>query len=740
MTTENFLPLSGTATYVWLIPALPFLAFLIVSFITRCWGKVSATVSIAGLLASLGVALGIFGERLANPQAPPMQDAIPWITFNSNMPLGQIELGLLVDNLSSFMLVMVCFVGLCIQIYSYAYMSAELPHFPTQGSASMSRFFGWLSLFMFSMLGLALANNLLRTYIFRELVGLCSYLLIGFWYFKTSAAHASKKAFIVTRFGDLGLLMGILLLGVTLQHFDFISLSSTLSAGIPKDVDVAVLTMAGILIFCGAVGKSAQFPLHIWLPDAMEGPTPVSALIHAATMVAAGIYLVARIFPVFHPAGVPTSAALVVAFIGGITALLAATIAVVQNDIKKVLAYSTISQLGFMMTALGVGAYTAGTFHLFTHAFFKALLFLGSGAVIVACHSNDMWRMGGLRKALPYTWFAFLMGCLALAGIPPFSGFWSKDEILSSLSQQSGTPWGMCLYIMLSLATFLTAFYVTRLYFITFEGKFRGANEAPADLQGPVPSPDLPAPAVTSLALDFQPQWTEEKAWQEQQSRQAAKQELLPPACLGAHMEHEAHDVQPHEVSPLMWGPLLVLSLFAIGLGFVGMPEQISGLPNFFASHIHPTTPVHEHEFNLTPMIVSVVISLLGIIVAYAMYHSDASAGERKLRSLLGKVGTAMQQKWYMDHLWAFLLSNTVYLCARIAESIDNRIFDGFVNRLARFADYIGEKLREEHTGYVQNYLFIIIISILVLVFAIGYIEPHFATSPKYWAEHLWPR
>ncbi|MBQ7567304.1 NADH-quinone oxidoreductase subunit L, partial [bacterium] len=463
MTTESYLPLTGIASYVWAVPLLPFIAFIIVSFITRCWGKVSAAVSITGLLGSLVVALGVLQQRLSAPQAPPMQASFPWIDLMPGQPLGTIELGLLVDNLSAFMLAMVCFVGLCIQIYSFAYMSAEIPHFPTQGSASMSRFFGWLSLFMFSMLGLVLANNLLQTYIFWELVGLCSYLLIGFWYFKTSAAHASKKAFIVTRFGDLGLLMGILLLGISLRHFDFVTITNTLSTG-SSHIDVAMLTVAGLLIFCGAVGKSAQFPLHIWLPDAMEGPTPVSALIHAATMVAAGIYLVARIFPVFHPAGVPTSAALAVAFIGAITALLAASIATVQNDIKKVLAYSTISQLGFMMTALGIGAYTAGTFHLFTHAFFKALLFLGSGAVIVACHSNDMWHMGGLRKLLPCTWFAFLMGCLALAGIPPFAGFWSKDEILTCVSQHCDTPAGLALYIMLSLATFLTAFYVTRLY------------------------------------------------------------------------------------------------------------------------------------------------------------------------------------------------------------------------------------------------------------------------------------
>ena len=737
MTTESYLPLSGIACYVWAVPLLPFLAFLIISFITRSWGKLSACTAIAGLTGSLAVALGVLIQRLSAPQAPPMQAGFPWISLLPESPLGTIELGLLVDNLSAFMLVMVCFIGLCIQVYSVAYMSAEIPHFPTQGSASMSRFFGWLSLFMFSMLGLVLANNLLQTYIFWELVGLCSYLLIGFWYFKTSAAHASKKAFIVTRFGDLGLLMGILLLGVNLKHFDFVSINSTLSTN-AAHISTALLTLAGILIFCGAVGKSAQFPLHIWLPDAMEGPTPVSALIHAATMVAAGIYLVARIFPVFHPAGIPTSAAMAVAFIGAITAFMAATIAVVQNDIKKVLAYSTISQLGFMMTALGVGAYTAGTFHLFTHAFFKALLFLGSGAVIVACHSNDMWRMGGLRKALPCTWFAFLMGCLALAGIPPFAGFWSKDEILTSLSQINDTPAGMTLYVLLSLATFLTAFYVTRLYFITFEGRFRGA-EAPADLQGPVPSPDLSSPAVTSLTLGFRPQWTEEKALQENTARRQARQRLLPPACLGCHMEHAAHAVKPHEVSPLMWLPLLILSFFAVCLGFIGIPEGISGTPGFYEAHIYPCTPVQHHDFSWAPMVFSVAISLMGIFASWLLYGRNAQSGERRLRTALGKLAVFLQQKWYMDHLWAKLLSGTMYIGACIAEFCDNRICDGIVSGIACCTARLGEILRREHSGYVQNYLFIIIVALVVLAIAIGYIEPSFATSPSYWSKLLQP-
>ena len=468
--------LEGAAANVWLVPLLPFLAFLIISFLTRPWGRVSAAVSILALTGSLGVSAQVFWQRFTQ-DGPPMQVALPWITLAPDHPLGTIELGLLVDNLSAMMLLMVCFVGLCIQIYSTAYIQTEIAHFPTQGSASMSRFFGWMSLFTFSMLGLVLSHNLLEIYIFWELVGLCSYLLIGFWYFKHSAAEACKKAFVVTRFGDLGFLMGILMLGVALKGFDFLGLTERFAQGIPQGLTAGFVALAAVLIFCGAIGKSAQFPLQIWLPDAMEGPTPVSALIHAATMVAAGVYLVARLFPVFHPAGHAGEAALIVAWIGGVTAFLAATIAVVQNDIKRVLAYSTISQLGFMMAGLGMGAYTAGSFHLITHAFFKSLLFLGSGAVIVACHSNDLWRMGGLRRQMPFTWFAFLMGCLALAGVPPLAGFWSKDEILGYVH---AAPGGMALYLLLTFSAFLTAFYVTRMYFLAFEGPYRGVEKAPA--------------------------------------------------------------------------------------------------------------------------------------------------------------------------------------------------------------------------------------------------------------------
>ncbi len=719
--------LEGAAANVWLVPLLPFLAFLILSFLTRPWGRVSAAVSILALTGSLVISAQVFWQRFTQG-GPPMQVALPWIPLSPDHPLGSIELGLLVDNLSALMLLMVCFVGLCIQIYSTAYIRTEIAHFPTQGSASMSRFFGWISLFTFSMLGLVLSHNLLEMYIFWELVGLCSYLLIGFWYFKHSAAEACKKAFVVTRFGDLGFLMGILMLGVALEGFDFLGLTAKFSQGVPDGLTAGFVALATLLIFCGAIGKSAQFPLQIWLPDAMEGPTPVSALIHAATMVAAGVYLVARIFPIFHPAGHAGEAALVVAWIGGTTAFLAATVAVVQNDIKRVLAYSTISQLGFMMAGLGMGAYTAGSFHLITHAFFKSLLFLGSGAVIVACHSNDLWRMGGLRRHMPFTWFAFLMGCLALAGVPPLAGFWSKDEILGYVHS---APGGTALYLVLTFSAFLTAFYVTRMYFLAFEGPYRSAEKAPADLAGPVPPQAFPAPFPTSQALDVAPEWTEEKAM--------ASGEDLPAACRGAGMEQVPHGGHlPHEVSPWMWAPLLVLAFFAVFLGFAGVPTGLGlGLPNYFEGFIHLSGEGHAHEFHWTPMLVSLVVALAGIALGAWLFARAPERGERRLRAALGPVWPLLAQKWYLDHLWARALAGSMYAGARASAWVEANLVDRVVLSVAQTIRNWGAWLRAEHTGKVQQYALMLLLALVLLAVGIGFVEPGFFTSRQYFLDLL---
>ena len=571
--------LQGSAQLAPLLLGLPLLASLISAFFTRSVPFLSALVSWASTGGCLWISSRIFLERL-DGNNPMSYAAYPWLSLSrgASTGLNSLPMGILIDNLTATMLVMVCFIGLLIQIYSYSYISTEVHHFPTQGPTTVSRFFACLNLFLFAMLGLVLSVSTVQIYIFWELVGLCSYLLIGFWFFKTSAAVASRKAFVVTKFADLGFLLGVLCLGAAANTFLFPALLTKDLSGISP----LLLNLGLVLLFCGAIGKSAQFPLHIWLPDAMEGPTPVSALIHAATMVAAGVYLVARTAPLFAQA--PYAAA-VVAWIGAITALVAATLALVQNDIKKILAYSTVSQLGFMVTALGAGATNAGTFHLITHAFFKALLFLGSGAVIVACHSNDIWRMGGLRKKLPATHLAFLCGSLSLAGFPLLSGFWSKDEILGGLIHEP------VMLGVLGFSAFLTAFYVGRLYFVAFHGdEYRGAREDMA-YGGPIPPENLPAPlSPAKEAFEMQPFWSEERV--ERDGR------TLPPECLGALSEHVPHhDGPPHEVSPMMYVPLLILALFAVFLGFVGMPDQLLGcLSRWALIHAHRSAAWLPHQ------------------------------------------------------------------------------------------------------------------------------------------------
>lgn len=436
---------------VWMIPLLPLIAFLLLISFGRRW-KESVSVFTGSLAAFLSLVLSVWvladqwgggSERLA---------VFPWLTLGETT----ISMGMEITRLNALMLLVVSLVSFLVQVYSAGYM---------RGDSRFGVFYAYLSLFTFSMLGLVIAPNLLQLYIFWELVGVCSFLLIGFWYWKPEAKAAAKKAFIVTRVGDIGLFIGIALIFWQVGSFDFREIFAALEAG---KVAPEMVTLIALLIFVGAVGKSGQFPLHTWLPDAMEGPTPVSALIHAATMVAAGVYLVARSFPLFAAS---ETAMDVVAYVGAFTALFAATIALVQNDIKRVLAYSTVSQLGYMMLALGAAGYVAGVFHLFTHAFFKALLFLAAGAVIVALnHEQDIRRMGGLWKRHPVVGWLFLIGCLAIAGIPPLSGFFSKDEILLAAyaDGRTGVFWlGM-------LTAFFTAFYMFRLFFKVFFGTYRG--------------------------------------------------------------------------------------------------------------------------------------------------------------------------------------------------------------------------------------------------------------------------
>ena len=473
---------SGIARILWLIPAMPILASGVIALLKQPRRRLAAGLAIGSLVASMVLAFVAFGHVLAGwATGHAVRETVNfvWMRFGTS----GVDLGWVLDPLAAVMLVMVTFVGLLIFIYSVGYMAHD---------ENYTRFFCFLSLFAGAMLGVLISNSLLLLFMCWEIVGLTSYLLIGFWYQKPSAAAAAKKAFITTRFGDVFFLLGIVWLfaqtGTLLFYHQGAGNLEPLAVGIllqtPAKLGLSAAGAIGLLIFAGAVGKSGQLPLHVWLPDAMEGPTPVSALIHAATMVAAGVYLVARVYPLMSAGVLPggtTTALTVITWVGASTAVFAALIAVAQNDIKRILAYSTVSQLGYMMAGLGLGGVAVGMFHLITHAFFKALLFLGAGSVIHGSHEEqDVRRMGGLRKYMPVTFLTYAAAMLALAGFIPFAGFWSKDAIL-----ESAHTWKMTQgpYFMLVFGALLTAFYMMRQVSYVFLGEYRGKghpHESPA--------------------------------------------------------------------------------------------------------------------------------------------------------------------------------------------------------------------------------------------------------------------
>jgi NADH-quinone oxidoreductase subunit L len=448
-----------SAAVAWAILLIPLIAAAAILLIGIHRPRVASGLAIAGLLACFGCTLTLFFDALGGRLSLPFETSIPWIDlFGLQVPLG-----ILVDQFSLLMTLVVTGVGSAIFIYATGYMHDD---------SAYSRFFGVLALFAFSMLMIVLANNWIQLFMGWELVGFCSYLLIGHWYAKPSAAAAGNKAFMVNRVADFGFMLGILALWAASSQspdgrtFNFLTLQQTLPAQVKAGlVPEAWLPMIGLLLFCGPMGKSAQFPLHVWLPDAMEGPTPVSALIHAATMVAAGVYLLCRSFWLFE--GLPDVMTTIM-WVGGATAFLAACLALVENDLKKILAYSTLSQLGYMVMALGLGGQVAGMYHLTTHAFFKALLFLSAGSVMHATHELNIWKLGGLRKQMPWTSLFFLIGALALVGFPGLSGFFSKDEILV-LAHEHDTA----VYLLATLTAGLTAFYTSRAWFVAFTGKLR---------------------------------------------------------------------------------------------------------------------------------------------------------------------------------------------------------------------------------------------------------------------------
>ncbi len=660
---------------IWLIFLLPLAAFIINGLLVRpfikpkskIYGYITIGLITVSAIFSVWALISVMSAESHTIAVPDVN----WIIIGD----FNFHVAIIMDQLSAIMVVVVSVVSLMVQIYSIGYMAHD--------EAGYYRYYTFMSLFTFSMLGLVLSDNLLFTFVFWELVGLCSYLLIGFWFHKPSAANAAKKAFIVTRLGDFGFLAGILILYYNANTFDISTLHNYAVNGI---LGGSVLMWACIGLFGGAIGKSAQFPLHVWLPDAMEGPTPVSALIHSATMVCAGVFLVARMMPlfVFSPEAIR-----VVAVIGGFTAIFAATMGLVMNDIKRVLAYSTISQIGYMMLGLGTagtllatqlnsvsltitanevlllakGAVAIGMFHLFTHAFYKSLLFMAAGSVNHATGTFDMRQMGGLRKTMPWTYATFLIGSLSLAGIWPLAGFWSKDEILASafMSQK-------VLFVLALITVFLTAFYMFRAIFMTFHGEYRGGDK--------------------ESGKDYS--YTHESPW-------------------------------------VMVAPLVFLAIMAIGVGWwntTGNFSAFMGHETEAGSGIGAIFTVFTHTVNGVPLpLISLLVALLGIYSAYAVYIKRWVTAE-SIAKFFGQFYEVVREKYYFDELYENIIVKMGLVKGLFAgfKIFDDKVVDGAVNGTADIVVRGGKAIRQAQTGQLQLYALFIgiglaIIAICVLVF-----------------------
>lgn len=655
------------ATIIALIPLLPLAGFLLLGlFGKKLPGNLSGAIGTLLLLIATGLSIyTAYGYFFDYGKVDGVyQKLVPihytWLEFSKGV---SIDMGILLDPISVMMIVVVSFVSLMVHIYSLSYMKAE---------KRFSTYYSFLSLFTFSMLGLVLSSNIFQIYIFWEGVGVSSFLLIGFYYDRPSAVAACKKAFIVTRFADLGFLIGILILSFYSGTLDFNTLIQRLTSPESSELKTAVaasflgvsaLTWGVVLVFIGGAGKSAMFPLHIWLPDAMEGPTPVSALIHAATMVVAGVFLVARLFPVF---AISAPGALhLVAYVGAISAAIAAIIACTQTDIKRVLAYSTMSQIGYMMFALGVSkyggedglGYTASMFHLFTHAMFKALLFLCAGAVIHYVHSNEMKDMGGLRKYLPITHITFLIACLAIAGVPPFAGFFSKEEILLAAWQSNSI-----IYWIALITSGITAFYMFRLYFSMFWNK-----EAPSPLE------------------------------------QSSK----------AKIGSEAREGEVHhgEGGWAMMLPLILLAIGAAAVGFIPFGNFVSSDGSALASKFHL-------EFSIAP----VALGLTGIFTALWLYRKQNDRPDKIASSLSGLYKSAYH-KFYIDELYVFVTKKVLFnLVGKPAAWFDKNVVDGLVNFTGNTTQAISEKIKKAQSGKVQQYAIYFLAGVIGLALLFIYV------------------
>jgi NADH-quinone oxidoreductase subunit L len=700
---------------IWLIPLLPGIGAAINGLVgIRAFGKQAAAfVACATMAGALGLSLLAFADLLSLSPGQRSYEvvlaswfpALPLQLSDGSIGTFQVPWAFRLDPLSAMMLLVVTGIGFLIHVYSSAYMHDE----PRGGYA---RFFCYLNLFCFFMLLLVLGSNFLVMFVGWEGVGLCSYLLIGYWYEKKSAADAGKKAFITNRVGDWGFILGMFLVFTTFGSLDFKVVAERV-AQLPPEATFGTISLICLLLFVGATGKSAQIPLYVWLPDAMEGPTPVSALIHAATMVTAGVYMVGRNAALFSHAPIVME---IVTVIGVLTAIMAASIGLVQNDIKRVLAYSTVSQLGYMFTAMGLGAFAVGAFHLMTHAFFKALLFLGSGSVIHAmAGEQDMQRMGGLKKYMPITYMTMFIGTLAIAGIPPLAGFFSKDEILLNAFIGNKAVW-----VVAVITALMTAFYMFRLISLTFYGTYRGPAWAHAHAavgQGHAHALDGPDVAHGTAAH----------------------------AVAAGHGHGEWHG--PHESPKAMTWPLMILAVGSIVAGFVGVPAALAGsnaiatfLEESFAGAVHEEHHIsHAAEYAL--MALSIAVAAFGIFLAHRFYVTDPSIAARLAQRWPG-VHRLLYNKYFVDEAYDATVIRGTMASARglwtvdrnvvdgvvngtgkvtlvtswLSSLTDKSVVDGLVNAVGRVMEESSFTFRRLQTGLVQNYALFMLFGVFAFV------------------------
>ena len=663
----------------WLIPVFPLIGAVLSGLGLICANKKinnSREIVSVSLISFVGIAAAISYKALFEQinGYRSVEKLFVWASAGD----FTIPMGFVLDPLGSIMLTLVTTITLLVMIYSHGYMTHDKGYV---------RFFTYLALFSSSMMGLIISPNLLEIYVFWELVGMCSYLLVGFWYDRDGAANAAQKAFVVNRVGDFGLLLGILGLFWATKSFDFNEIALGVSQSVSEhSLPVWAALLLCFLVFLGPMAKSAQFPLHVWLPDAMEGPTPISALIHAATMVAAGIFLVARLQPLYSL--FPTIQ-FIIALVGTITCFLGASIALTQMDLKKGLAYSTVSQLGYMMLAMGCGAPVAGIFHLITHACFKAMLFLGSGSVIHAMEevvghqpvlAQDMRLMGGLRKKMPYTSTTFLIGCVAISGIPPLAGFWSKDEILGNAFISFPAFWFVGF-----LTAGMTAFYMFRLYFLTFEGDFRGENKA------------LQKELLLASKINLDEEHEE---------------------------EHEEEHGSLHESPWSMTFPLVFLAVPSVIIGFMGVPWNSK-----FANLLDPEEALialESFEFKefLPLAIASVFIASIGITIAYQAYFAKKINLSILFAQRFPSVNKFLSNKWYLDDINEELFVKGSRKLAKEVLEVDSKVVDGVVNLTGLVTLGSGVGLKYFETGRAQFYALIVFGGVILLVAIFGFQSP----------------